>query len=245
MIRIALCDDEDGQRALTEGMIARYLDRRPALCAKVSVYASALALINSVEERGGFDVYVLDIIMPRMSGIKAGMELRRLGDSGAILYLTTSPDYAVDSYLTNAVNYLLKPVEDERFFAAMDMAVQSFERKREKCVVVRTRDADMRLSLDDILYVELSGRAIRYHLRDAQAVTSRTVAISFREAISDMLADKRFALCGASFAANLHYARAVGKNELTLTDGRTVPLSRAMAGDVKRRWVDYWLEDGV
>ncbi len=241
MLNIALCDDEAEYLSITRGLLDRYIAARPSLSAKVSVFTSAVELINRVEDAGGFDLYVLDIIMPRKNGIEAGLDLRRLGCDGAILYLTTSPDYAVDSYLTRAAHYLLKPVSEASLFAALDQAADQASRKKAAGVTVRTREGDARVLLDDIVYMELVKRTVCYYLRGGEPLYSVTVSGSFQDAVAPALSDRRFALCGSSYAVNLFFVTAVGKTELTLKDGKKVPLPRQYAGTVKKQWVDYWL----
>lgn len=242
MLHIAICDDEGAQRALTEALVARYLEDKSDVSAKACAFSSAAALLEACGEGGtDFDVYILDVMMPEQNGIDAGLALRSLGRDGAIVYLTSSPDYAVDSYLARADNYLLKPVDEARFFAAMDRALGAVRRQKAACVAIRTREETARVQLDDIVYAELVKRAVRYHLRDGGTLDSLTITGAFQEAVEGLLADARFTLCAASFAVNLHFVKSVSKTDATLTDGARVPLSRAMAGNVKKRWVEYWL----
>ena len=241
MLTIALCDDEAEYLSVTKDMLDHYIAARPSLSAKVSAFSSAIELMNRIEDVGGFDVYVLDIIMPEKNGIETGLDLRRLGCGGAIIYLTTSPDYAVDSYLTRAVNYMLKPVSESSLFEALDHVADQVSRKKAASVTVRSRENDMRVPFDDIAYMELVKRTVCYHLRGGKQLYSVTVSGSFQDAIAPVLADHRFALCGSSYAVNLFFVTAVGKAELTLTDGKKVPLPRQYAGAVKKQWVNYWL----
>lgn len=76
-----------------------------------------------MERSGSFDLYLLDIVMPEQNGIEVGLSIRKLDGLGLIVYLTTSPDYAVDSYLTNAFHYLLKPVRWEQMVSVLDRAM--------------------------------------------------------------------------------------------------------------------------
>ena len=100
------------------------------------------------------------------------------------------------------------------------------------------------LPLDGLLYAELVARAVRYYLADGETVDSTTVQGAFQAAVKPLLDDPRFVLCGSSFAVNLHYVTAVDKDTLTVQGGCRVPLSRALAAQVKKRWGDYWLNGG-
>ena len=99
MLRIAVCDDEEQYVQQTANFVQDSLRRHPALSGQVHTFQRGQELLCQVEEDGGFDLYLLDIIMPGLNGIQAGQQLRELGNGGEIIYLTTSSDYAVDSYV--------------------------------------------------------------------------------------------------------------------------------------------------
>ena len=123
MLTIALCDDEPEQRSRIGAILQNYSAARPELAVKISTFASARELLAYLEEVDGYNIYVLDIVMPVMSGIDLGVRLRELGYRGAIIYLTVSPEYAVDSYAARAFHYLMKPVEPGMLFQVLDQAL--------------------------------------------------------------------------------------------------------------------------
>lgn len=241
MLRVALCDDEAKQRAAVGNLLLSYRTQRPGLALKVSVFSSGRELLAAVEETGGFDLYVLDIVMPELSGIDLGVRLRELGSKGSIIYLTVSPEFAIDSYAARAFYYLVKPVKPEQLYQILDSAAAEQEKQKASCVTVKTKDGLQLLRLDDILFAELVGRSVHYHLTSGEQVDSLTVRSSFQEEIAPLLADERFFLCGASFAANLFYVTAVEKGHFQMDCGKRVPLSRPLFAQAKRRWADFWL----
>ena len=92
MLKIAACDDESAQLEQMERMLQDYFRARLALPGRISVFSDSRTLLSRVREQGGFDLYILDIIMPGLNGIQTGMELRKMGDGGEIIYLTTSSE---------------------------------------------------------------------------------------------------------------------------------------------------------
>lgn len=242
MIKLAVCDDEAEQREAIGNLLREYAASRPSPAIKISIFSSGQDLLAAAEECGGFDLYVLDIVMPGLSGIDLGVRLRELYSGGVIIYLTISPEYAVDSYAARAFYYLMKPAEADKLFPVLDQAVAALEKKRAACVAVRTKDGLERVRLDEIVYAELTGRTVRYHLADGSSLDSLTVRSPFQEEAAPLLADQRFFLCGASFAVNLFYVTAVEKGFLRMDGGARVPLARGLAAQAKRRWSDYWLD---
>lgn len=242
MLRIALCDDEENQLNQAAAMLNAYLISRPDLSGQVELFHGGSSLLARMEEAGGFDLYVLDILMPELSGIDTGRRLRALGDGGEIIYLTSSNDFAADSYDVHAFFYLLKPVNEGKLFQVLDAAVENLKRRRNRAVVVTTPDGPQRILLEHIRYVERVGRFIRYYCTDS-TIDSQTIRITFREAVAPLLADRRFCLCGASFVLNFQHVAGVKGQSALLDNGQAVILPRTSATEFKKAWGNYWLEE--
>ena len=241
MLRIALCDDDPEQCAALCLMMKDFARQHPQLAVKLSVFSSPWQLLAE-EEEAPFEIFLLDVMMPELSGIQLGTKLREMGSRAAIIYLTVSPEYALDSYEVDAFHYLIKPVQPSRLFSVLDKAVQSLERQREASVTVKTKAGLFLARLDQIVYVELSGRVALYHLSDGACLESVTLRGSFQEETAPLLAHTRFFHCGASFVVNLFYVAAVEKRFLLLDGGRQIPLPRSLAAQARQRWSDFWLD---
>lgn len=242
MLRIAICDDEENQLCQIEDLLRAYLQSRPGLHGQVETFRSGGALLSRAEETEGFDLYVLDILMPELSGIDTGRRLRALGKGGEIIYLTSSNDFAADSYDVRAFFYLLKPPAEEKFFKVLDGAAEKLNQRRNSAIVVNTADGPRRILLERIRYVERVGRCMRYYCTDG-TVDSQSIRISFREAAAPLLADRRFSLCGASFVLNFQHVSGVNGQIALLDNGETVTLPRTSAAEFKRAWGNYWLAE--
>ncbi len=244
MLRIALCDDEKKHLEKMDALLGSYLQSRPHLNGQVKLFSSGHSLLTQREEQGGFDLYILDILMPSASGIDIARRLRSLGDRGEIIYLTNSNDFASDSYDVRAFFYLLKPVTERKLFQVLDKAVEKSSKRKNQAVMVHTPEGTQRILLDRIRYVERVGRCMRYYCTDG-IIDSQTIRVSFREMVSPLLTDRRFCLCGASFALNFQYVIGVNGQTALLDNGQTVTLPRASASEFKKAWGNFWLEEGT
>ena len=242
MLKLALCDDEEDQRAAVSALILEYAAARPTLAVKLSVFSSGPELLEAVEDDGPFDLYLLDVVMPQLSGIGLGVQLRGMGNGGTIIYLSISPEYAVDSYAARAFYYLMKPPEPEQLFQVLDQAIGEMEKQRSACVTVKTHAGLQLVRLDELIYAELAGRSMRYYLAGGGVLESVTLRTSFQEAAAPLLADSRFFLCGASFAVNLFYVTAVERSHFLMDGGKRVPLPRSLSSQARQRWQSYWLD---
>lgn len=241
-MKIALCDDELSQRTQTETFLRDYCARRPDVQLTVASFSSGAALLEHLRLNGAFAVYLLDVIMPGENGIALGLSIRELDQAGHIIYLTASPDFAVDSYRTRASDYLLKPLERERLFQALDAVLARMSQEARDFVTIKTREGLQRLPLGDVVYGELVKRCVHYHLADGSVVEGMSLRSSFQEAVKPLLARRRFVLCASSFFVNLAFVERIEPTGLRLAGGGTLPLSRLFRADVTRQWMDYYLE---
>lgn len=243
MIRIAVCDDEEKYLDVSRNMLERYAEANPERTLRISCFHSGRDLVSSVVMNGAYDVYILDVIMPELSGIDTGVAIRRHDEAGKIIYLTSSPDYAVDSYITSAYYYLLKPVDEAKLHSVLSGAITQILERREKCVKVKTADETVMIPFDSIVYVELRRKALEYHLVDGSVVKSLSQRESFANCVSILLGDSRFMLSGAGTCLNLHRIKAVERDSVTFRSGEKYYIPRSSAGEVKDAWLDYWFND--
>ncbi len=241
MLKVAVCDDDAAELERAAALLEDYQQARPSLPINLSRFKDGRSVLDALEQGKDFDLYLLDVLMPGLNGIEVGKAIRRMGRDGAIIYLTTSPDYAVDSYLTQAFFYLLKPVEQEQLFDVLDRAVAALRKRKNEATIVNTPSGMRSIPLNDILYVERVDRFMRYYLASGETVDSRTIRGSFRDAMAALLTDSRFFLCGASFVLGLHHVKSVEKSEVLLDSGGWVSVSQSAFADLKRAWMNYWL----
>lgn len=239
MISIAICDDEHEVLYELKQNINTFLKNTSV---KISTFSSANELISAAED-SSFDIYILDVIMPELNGIELGMKLRQNGDKGVIIYLTSSPEYAVMSYDTGAFFYLLKPVDNDKLQSVLSRSVKEIEGKRKQGIAVKMSDGIKFLRFDDIMYAELKERAVCYTLGDGSHVKSHCLRVPFREACYALLQDNRFALCGASFCVNLGFIKALEKNFIVFKNDTKLSLPQRAVSNLNTQWLDFWLEE--
>ena len=241
MLKIAACDDESAQLEQMERMLQDYFRARLALPGRISVFSDSRTLLSRVREQGGFDLYILDIIMPGLDGIQTGMELRKMGDGGEIIYLTTSSEYAVDSYTARAFFYLIKPVTEKKLFGLLDEAAEKLQQRRSRGILVMTPDGPRHIRMDHILYAERIGRRVRYYCTDG-TVDTQTIRCTFRDAVHPLTEERRFCMCGASFLVNMEHVTGADGREEHLDNGGRLILPRS-ASSFKDNWGRFWLEE--
>ena len=240
-MKVAICDDEKICRAQALDIATDYAEQRRDRSIVFDVFADSESLLDAVGNGNRYDIFILDIVMPGLNGIALGKALRDAGVEGKIIYLTSSEEYALDSFKVRAFHYLLKPIDRQTFFDVMDEAVSSISVKRDRSLIVKTRENNARITFDSILYATLTGRAVTYYLTDGQTVESTTLRTSFTESVQELLADKRFALCGASMVANMHHITMVDSEGVVFQNTWRVFLGKKACRELRGTWNAYWM----
>lgn len=243
-MRIAVCDDEKPYLEELLNLIREYDRTRQDLDFTLSAFSSGNELLNFVDEHGGFDLYILDIIMPEISGIQLGTALRKSGDEGMIIYLTTSPDFAVDSYTVEAFHYLLKPIDTTAFFHCLNKAADRFVRVQQDVITIKTSYSFRIVPVQNICYAERVRRLICYHLNDGSVINGATFNGTFQNAVAPLLEHREFLLVGSSFAVNLRHVTEITRRDLIISEEHKIAIPRGKYETYKSEWSDYWLNSG-
>lgn len=244
-IQVALCDDETVCHDTIKGLLADYGQKTSSVSFMLSCFFSGKELLDHIDKNAAFDIYILDIIMPDMSGIQLGTALRKRNDDGLIIYLTSSPDFAVQSYNTDALHYLLKPIDNHPFYLCIDKALRRLnQRPQDETISIKTPGSTRITAIRNILYAERVDRHIRYYLNDNTVIDSITFNDTFQNAVSLLAARPGFLIVGSSFVVNLYYVTEVTKSDMLLTGDYLVPVPRRSYETVKMAWADYWLKKG-
>ena len=106
MIQLAICDDDKRDLTRTVELIKEWLyePNKPEI--KIRKFASPFLLLDAVSGGEAFDIFLLDILMPEMSGISLGEQLSNLLAEPLIVYLSSSTDYYSDAFRLFAFNYI-------------------------------------------------------------------------------------------------------------------------------------------
>jgi len=237
-LKIAICDDDIFCRELLM-VLTRQYNAEKGYNLSITAYEHGNNLLEDVRKTGGYDIYILDIMMPDIDGIRLGLSLRELGFDGKILYLTSSEEYALDAFKARAYNYILKPIEKNTYFQALEDAIGTLSSAEEKSLIVKTKEGNVKLDYSNILYADLDKRAVAYHLIDKQTVIGTTIRTTFAEAVQELSADPRFVMCGASMIVNLSHITIVENNSLLFDTGNRIYIAKRAGKELLSIWQDY------
>ncbi|PYG88239.1 LytTR family two component transcriptional regulator [Ruminiclostridium sufflavum DSM 19573] len=239
MLKIAICDDQPRELKIINEYVLEYLDAR-TLQAEIKKFAHPDELLTATQTES-FHLYLLDIVMPMVSGLELGQSIRRISREAQIVYITTEPGYALDAYAVNPLHYLIKPIEKQTLFSALELAFSKVDFGKEITVTVKTKVGLHTLSAVQIAYCEYKKHAVRYTLIGGEQVETITLACSFAEHITPLLHDARFLSPHVSFALNMSRVEKLSREGFYLRDGGFVPVSAKQYASVRNAYLNYRL----
>ncbi len=243
-MKIAICDDNDLCRADALEAVNEYAAKNPQNGVSVSVFSHAEDVMESARKNGGYDVYLLDIVMPHVDGIDLGLMLRREGYGGKIVYLTSSSEFAIESYKVRAHDYLMKPLVRSALFAVLDEIAEGILNGSEKSIVIKTKESSIRITYNSILYAELVRRSVRYRLTNGKEIESTSLRAPFSEAVKPLAEDPSFAICGQSTLVNMRHITMVENDAVVFSNNCRIPLGVKVCRELRSAWTDFWFTEG-
>jgi DNA-binding LytR/AlgR family response regulator len=241
-VKIAICDDdkfelEKAKNTVDEFIISKQSDHEIT----VDTFENGSDLLCHIDKYKGFDLLILDIIMPGMNGIELAAEIRRNNSHCKIIFLTSSSEFAVSSYSVNAFYYLLKPFSDTELKSLLSKTLAEMEKEESSSIVVKVKGKLTRLQIHTLQYVESVKHTIFFHLHSSEVISCYSTMNEFNDIL---LSDKRFAKCHKSFIVNMDYVLSISNKDFTLIDKTLIPISRQVYQQVKKQYIDYFFEKG-
>ena len=185
-----------------------------------------------MEEEKDFDILLLDIEMSEVTGIELAKIVRKDNLAVQIIFVTGFYEYFSDGFDVSALHYLIKPVDERKLCPVLDKAIQNLE-YRQRSVLITTSDADVKILLADILYVEAENVYVVVHTKQEIYRTRMSLA-KFAEQL-----DETFFKVHRSFVIGLKYVKKITKTEIMMINGDIVPISRKLYDEVHSALIKY------
>ena len=238
-MKITICDDSIKDLLHTEKLLLKYKSLHPDKDFELEKFSDPSKLYQRISAGKLTDIYILDMLMPRRTGIDIGNLIRTSGCESVIIYITSSEDYALDAYGVHAVRYLLKPIDENRLFEALDYSFSYAKLRVDSLCLIKTKEGLLQRPYSKIEYVENAGRRLEVHLTDGEILKSLFIRKSFEEETREIAAQRNFLQIHKSFLVNLDYVKQLTSDSVILASGKCLPVSRAKAANVKREYLLY------
>lgn len=185
--------------------------------------------------KGGIDLLLLDVQMPRLSGIDF---LKTLHNPPMVIITTAFSDYALEGYALDVIDYLVKPIPFDRFLKAVTKAFD-FHSIRVKAgskeggipdfFFVKSNGKYERVIFDDILFAESMQNYVIIHLPGQKLIVYMTLA-----GLAEQLPANKFLKVHKSYLVSLAHINSVENNDILIRQTR-IPISRSLRDEVMKK----------
>ncbi|WP_230202401.1 LytR/AlgR family response regulator transcription factor [Paenibacillus ihumii] len=218
LIRIAIVEDDEKEAQLLEGYIHKYGKTSQNLF-HIEWFKDALHLLDNYNPV--YDIIFMDIEMSHLNGMEAAIKLRKLDDVVTLIFVTNMAKYAVKGYEVDALDFMVKPVRYATFSMKFKKALSKLSSNKDISIMVSRKGGIQRLTSRQIIYIEVTGHKLKYHLNDE--------IVEGHGSLSDLekqLQVCNYLRCNACYLINPQYISQVQNYTVTMSNGDELKISR-------------------
>lgn len=228
MYRCVVVDDEPIAREIIES----FIEKTPNL-KLLGSFQNAVEVLN-FEHKDNVDLYFLDINMPEINGLSLAKIINK---KAHIIFTTAYRDYAIDGFNLNVVDYLLKPIAFDRFLQAIQklpkesqlVSANFNQEQKSDFLFIRSERKMIKVSFNDILYIESLSDYIKIYLHNEVIVTRETISN-----INDKLPQNLFIRIHRSYIISIDKIHSY-TNEFIEVSKKALPISRSYKESVLQK----------
>ena len=235
MIKIAFCDDDMEVLHQMNELLDRYrVERNEDIT--YAAFQSPFELLTEIEKGIRPDILFLDVVMPGQNGMDVAKEIRQYDTNMKIIFLTSSPEFAVESYSVGAYFYQLKPIWEESSFRLMDSVLVECEKKKKNSLILRSKDGITRIDLQQLEYCEVLGRKLLFHLENGAVLES---AGSLDDLAGQLMQYSNFFRPHRSFLVNMEYIQNISSRSIKMVNDAEIPIPHGKCSEIKNTYMEY------
>lgn len=214
-MKIAICDDEafwinELRVLLEEYYITRHID------CYFTLFSSGTELLKTHDK---FDVIFMDYQMENLNGIEAARKIRIENNKCAIIFVSSYPDIAIDTFEVDAYRFLVKPIDKDKLFKSLDDYRNEIE--SDDFIVLKSRENETILRASEIIFCEALGRHTLIHTTKGNIDSAKNI-----KEIEKLLTKNYFFRCHKAFIVSFPHIAAYDNNSITLVNGEKAYISR-------------------
>lgn len=236
MTKILICDDNSDDLAEIYKITEEFYSgaNSPALSYSVLKFTEPKKALEYIENGNKIDIAVLDVLMPEMNGMELAAGMRELGFAGFLIFLTSSNDFAAQSYSVKAFSYILKPAKKQAVCELLEI-IEKTRQANDRDGFPLTRRSGVRFVLyTELMYIEVMNHQLQFHLIDGEIIS---IYATLKE-YSDLLL-RRSQICRPqkSFIINLDYVRLFENSAIFMIDGKRISVPKNFE-NLKEKWLE-------
>ncbi|MCR5320877.1 MAG: LytTR family DNA-binding domain-containing protein [Lachnospiraceae bacterium] len=217
-LRVAIVEDElEAAQSLSRSLTD--------FCEKESIpvtivhYADARVFLG--EYKPIFDMVFMDIQMPEMDGMEASRQLRKKDPMVPLVFVTNMVQFALQGYDVNAMDFIVKPIQEQSFRMKLKRIVTTLSTKSDKGILIHVAGESVIISSSEICYIDVLNHDLTYHTLRGDFSCRGKLGEVEKE-----LKDKWFFRCNHSALVNLKYITKIQGDDIEV-HGTMIRISRS------------------
>lgn len=250
MLQIAICDDEtlllNEIKKTTEDCLSKQ-----QVFSILSTYTDGKTLLYDIQDGKHFDLLLLDIEMPDISGMELARQIHALLPDALMVFVTAHYKYAVDAYELHIFRYIPKNQLKGRLPHALKDAVSLLEIQNTDSYIISNQNRLERIPFREILYIEKDGKNALFHITTTAKQTeaenkaehqpdqTRRIRKTLTEVFNELHSEE-FYFIERGFIVNLRHVSGISHTDCILTDMTHLPISQSRLTEFKKKLNRYW-----
>lgn len=232
---VAIVEDQQEEAALLEGYFHRYA-ASASLRFHIKHFHNGAEFISNY--RPIYDLVMMDIHLPRCSGLEAAAQLRQMDPSVALVFVTSMIQYAARGYEVDVLDFLLKPVSYQNFQMKFQRILHRIDQNQRSDLLVPVQDGLQRIQIPHIKYIEVSNHSLIYHTTNGDVTTRGKLS-----ALEAQLERYHFIRCNRCYLVNPAFVRAL-EGYVLVVDTDQLQISRPKRNAVMEA-LNHYFSGGV
>ena len=232
-MNIAIIDDISTDAEALKNIAVSYFEKKQ-IRAEICHFFSAEEFFEDYQP-GKFQILFLDIYMDGMTGMEAARRIRRQSDNCILVFVTTSSDFAVESYDVQASYYLLKPFDLEKLCRILS-TIQFRQSQNSRYIELISDRTPVKIPVRSILYVDTYRNAVQVHTTDAGIIRSYITFQKFEELLEGM---KCFLSCYRGCIVNMDHIEKSTDEGFVMDNQELVTVRKRGSNAIKKAYLEY------
>lgn len=230
-MNIAICDDQINELEHILKLLNMWQESHNTIL-QCKTFRNAGELLTAARKER-FTLYLLDVMMPGIDGLAAAREIRSFDNTADIVFLTSSPVFAYESYGVHALDYLLKPIRRDVLFPILDRLVLR-EQNPQEGLTLKCGSTLIRVLFSQLTYVEVMGKHLYFNLTDGSV---HEVSGTLHEYEGLLLSRPEFMRSHRSYIVNMLQAAELSPTGIHTFSGKHLPVSRLLYPQLQKEYM--------
>jgi len=236
VLHVCILDDDKTLAKLLQHVLTEYLTEKE-IAFSVDTYYSGNSLSDALERtEKQYHIYFLDILMQGITGIQVAKKIRIQDKNAHIIFLTSSPEFALEGYEVRAYDYLLKPLQREKLYSTLEELLEMEHIPPVKQLQITTNGSVKNVPYRDIVYIEVRRNKLLLVMNTGEELETYS---TITEMVSLLKEETVFTRTHRSFLINMQYIKEITSTSIRLRPDYYIPVSRTYSAAVKQDYFDF------